>query len=141
MCCLSLWNVICFNPVNVEKLLSETAFFIKYISVKWITTEKRERFSVHRFLIDEMISENSSCFSQQKRINEWQNFKICIFIEIWIIFQTVHVFRNVFFPSFKVSPYFLPCFLINATNIFTIVKRWAFAIRNVWICVLAYFDF
>ena len=74
MCCLSLGNVIWFNPVNVEKLLSEIAFFINYISVKWITTEKRERFSVHRFLIDEMISENSSCFSQQKRINGMTKF-------------------------------------------------------------------
>ena len=66
MYCLSLWNVLLFNPVNVDKLLSEIAFFTKYITVKWITTENRERFSVHRFLIDEMISENSSCVSQQR---------------------------------------------------------------------------
>ena len=42
---------------------TEIAFVIgaiKIILFKWITSESRERFSVDRFLIDKMISANSS---------------------------------------------------------------------------------
>ena len=49
--------------LNVEKLLSEIAFIagaIKIVLTNFITSENMERFSVDRFFIDEMISENSS---------------------------------------------------------------------------------
>ena len=48
---------------DVKQLLSEIAFVageIKIILISFISSGNRERFSVDRFLIDEMISENSS---------------------------------------------------------------------------------
>ena len=48
---------------DVKQLLSEIAFVageIKIILISFISSENRERFSVDRFLIDEMISENPS---------------------------------------------------------------------------------
>ena len=48
---------------DVKQLLSEIAFVageIKIILISFISSGNRERFSVDRFLIDEMISENPS---------------------------------------------------------------------------------
>ena len=48
---------------DVKQLLSEIAFVageIKIILISFISSGNRERFSVDRFFIDEMISENSS---------------------------------------------------------------------------------
>ena len=48
---------------DVKQLLSEIAFVageIKIILISFVSSGNRERFSVDRFFIDEMISENSS---------------------------------------------------------------------------------